>query len=144
MALRHRLWLRSRIAYGCDQGSLMAAIRDRLWLRSRIAYGRTQMDGRGWTDADGRSRMDDRGRMDMHLDNRTALLTPQGKLDWKVGFHQSPSSKCEKSSTPGPGFTFVLWTSSVCHAPLRQKSFSKTFDVTFLAHEDISIFHLAS
>ena len=24
---------------------------------------------------------DDRGRMDMHLDNRTALLTPQGKLD---------------------------------------------------------------
>ena len=52
------------IAYGFDQGSLMAAIKDRLWLRSGIAYGCDQgslMDGRRWTDADGRTRMDDRG-----------------------------------------------------------------------------------
>ena len=45
--------------------TLMAAIKDRLWLRSGIAYGCDQgslMDGRRWTDADGRTRMDDRGR----------------------------------------------------------------------------------
>ena len=46
--------------------TLMAAIKDRLWLRSGIAYGCDQgslMDGRRWTDADGRTRMDDHGRV---------------------------------------------------------------------------------
>ena len=64
-------------AYGCDQGSLMAAIRDRLWLRSRIAYGRTQMDGRGWTDADGRSR---KGSIDREVQPITLFEEAGGKL----------------------------------------------------------------